>query len=399
MLLLMAWAQEGRIAFITPDGQLATVAPNGHDLRQLSQGDQRLQFPAWSPDGEQIAVIGADRLGGFASLYQDSQTGEASEIYRNVTEGPFYLYWSPDSSQLALLANNPAGIGLHLAAENRDSELLSVGSPFYWQWLASGEGMLIHAGNGPQTRTGLITTQDDSLSPDLSDFGLFQAPGISPTGDYIAYATGNPGRGDQRVVLMTFPGSSDEIKREVPHVGVAAISWSPAEDRLAIMSPASPAANYFGPIQLLDAATGDLTPLTENRALAFFWSPDGRYVAYLSASQASDSEFAGAEPVQAANYSLVQNRQVQNRLLLNLNLITLSTGEDEQLATFQPSLQFVRQFLPFFDQYALSHSLWSPSSDALVLPAVTEAGPQLVVFALDGSVTPIAEGDMGFWSR
>jgi TolB protein len=61
---------------------------------------------------------------------------------------------------------------------------------------------------------------------------------------------------------------------------------------------------------------------------------------------------------------------------------------------------FVSQFLPFFDQYALSHRLWSPDSSALVLPARVEGASQIMLFPADGGEPrPVAPGSMAFWSH
>ncbi|MCI0579737.1 MAG: hypothetical protein L0331_26530, partial [Chloroflexi bacterium] len=48
-----------RIAYITLDQQLATVAPDGSEQHLLTnQEEQRFQFPAWSPDSALLAVVG-----------------------------------------------------------------------------------------------------------------------------------------------------------------------------------------------------------------------------------------------------------------------------------------------------------------------------------------------------
>ena len=386
-----------RIAYVTPDAQLATITADGEDMRQLTQGDAVHQFPAFSPDGEQIAVIGRDAEGGFITVYSDEANASGEELYRDAAQSPFYLYWSPDSARVAFLANQPGGIGLNIANTTQtgeiQSELLSSGSPYYWQWREDAQEMLIHADTGEGSRVGFITLEDDTLEPNLADFGTFQAPGISADETYIAYATGNRLRDDRRVIVESVEPDQG-TKREVPHVGVAALSWSPVANQLAIQSPAEDAARFFGPIRLLDADTGDLEPLTDKRALAFFWSPDGRYIAYLSAANTSNDQLATADALRVSNSMPVQDR----RLLLDLNLIDIESREERLLSSFAPSPQFVGQFLPFFDQYALSHNVWSPESDALVFSAVNEGSPQVTVFDLDGNATPIAEGDMGFWN-
>ena len=89
-------------------------------------------------------------------------------------------------------------------------------------------------------------------------------------------------------------------------------------------------------------------------------------------------------------------------LLLNLSVVDVASGETQLLSTFAPTPLFVGQYLPFFDQYALSHRLWSPGSDALVMPMLSAEGGQLttqvVVVPLQGEPQPIAAGDMPSWS-
>jgi TolB protein len=81
-------------------------------------------------------------------------------------------------------------------------------------------------------------------------------------------------------------------------------------------------------------------------------------------------------------------------------VVEVASGQRQHLTTFQPADEFVTQFLPFFDQYALSHQLWSPASDALVVPAVREKQLHVLVVPLDSSQPrAIAEGHMAFWSR
>jgi hypothetical protein len=56
--------------------------------------------------------------------------------------------------------------------------------------------------------------------------------------------------------------------------------------------------------------------------------------------------------------------------------------------------------IPFFDQYALSHRIWSRNSRAILLPLANGTEPtHLVVIPADES-TPsrVADGIIGFWS-
>ena len=61
---------------------------------------------------------------------------------------------------------------------------------------------------------------------------------------------------------------------------------------------------------------------------------------------------------------------------------------------------FINQFLPYFDQYALSHRVWAPDGSSILLPLVDSSGrDQLVIVPPDGSAgPPPIDGESGFWS-
>ena len=91
--------------------------------------------------------------------------------------------------------------------------------------------------------------------------------------------------------------------------------------------------------------------------------------------------------------------RIADRTQLELRVVNVQTGNDRALTTFTPTPLFVGQFLPFFDQYALSHSVWAPDSSAVVLPMFGSSGPQIVVVPLEGESTVLGSGEMPFWSR
>jgi len=400
-LCLPVASAQNRIAFISPTGQLATVAPDGRERRALTPAGRVFQFPAWSPGGERIAAIASDAAGGAVYALVDAEDANLVELYRSRREPPIYLYWSPDSTTLSFLANNAAGLGLHLASlQSLRSRLLTTGNPFYWQWSLDGTHLFAHIGLGKGSRLGFLEPGRGELRGSFGEPGLFNAPGISRSERYLAYAEVDAG-GVTKLILESNleaevpPWTRNGVRREVPYEGLLALSWSPAEEVLAFMSSPVPAPHPYGPIRLLDAASGELRALVEETALAFFWSPDGRYIAYLTPAQdEGGGQLAGglrqvsAQPVQSAP------------LFLELAVAEVVSGQARVLTTFAPTPLFLDQFLPFFDQYALSHNLWSPRSDALVLPMLGPEGrPQVVVVPLEGEPRAVAAGEMPFWSE
>jgi TolB protein len=86
--------------------------------------------------------------------------------------------------------------------------------------------------------------------------------------------------------------------------------------------------------------------------------------------------------------------------VVSVVFVDASTGVVRSERVVRLADHFVNQLLPYFDQYALSHRLWSPDGTSILLPLVDNAGrDRLVVVSADGSEPrPIADGVSGFWS-
>lgn len=398
---LPAPADEGeiinRIAYIDEDGQIVAISPDGSDAQQLTDAPLRFQFPAWSPDGRSIAAIGLNRAGAGVFVLSGSakeNTG-LEPLYVDNEQGPFYLYWSPDSRQVGFLASHPDGMGLHLvqADGSADSQLLTIGGPLYWQWSADSQQLFIHSGfSGEAARLEMIATDGDGNGDAVAAPGFFQAPGISVNGRYLAYAEVMGGNSSQLVIVDR---ESDAMVTQ-RHAGQVALAWSPTANLVAFTSGTESGSSAFiGPLRLMDAVTGDVRVISNEPIIAFFWSPDGRYLAALSIARSNEGDInAQLEKEPLSKPGLQQN-------LPHLRLLVYDVNEDEgqMLLSFVPTFTFASQLLPFFDQYALSHRLWSPDSSALVLPMVEDGRNQIFIINMGtGQKRYLADGQMPFWS-
>ncbi|MBK7896412.1 MAG: hypothetical protein WAS33_21040 [Candidatus Promineifilaceae bacterium] len=386
-----------RIVYVTNEGQLVAVGPDGSDERPLTSGPLRFQFPAWSPDGRSVAAIGASRAGGGVFVL-DATAGADNTLeplYVDGQQNPFYLYWSPDNQQVSFLANHPDGMGLHLvpADGSSDSRLLTIGGPLYWQWATDSQQIFIHSGfSGDASRLELIAPDGDGTGEAIAPPGFFQVPGISADGRYLAYAevmTGN----SSLVVVDT----QSEAVVEERHAGLVALAWSPTANHLAFTNGAEPdSTNFVGPLRLLDAATGAIRLISNEPIVAFFWSPDGRYLAAISILRSGNGDINAQTEMKA--FVGKPNRQ-QNSPRLRLLVYDVAEDEGRWLFNFAPTFTFATQFLPFFDQYAQSHRLWSPDSRSLVLPMVEDGRNQIfVINIVTGQKRYLADGLMPFWS-
>jgi TolB protein len=397
-----------RIVFVNDERQIETVAPDGSQRRLLTDEDLFYEFPAWSPDGSGIAALGSDRSGGgIFLLHDDEEPGDPQELFFDRNRRPFYLYWSPDSQQISFLANNPVnGIGLNVmdARVGEESRTIASGSPFYWNWTADSKQMLIHSGTQEDDpRLVLIDDAGQDQTPQIPAPGYFQAPGISPSGRFWAYSQLKEGG----ISWITIDDQFNGEQWAERHAGSIALNWSPVADKLAFISGDNNGRfNFWGPLRLLDIATSKTRLLSSNLVLAFFWSLDGKQIFTISVPN-SNGLNGGIEVRETKNRHLARNSQAgppsQHTMphQFILSVIDVETGTGLELSEVTLPTIFLSQFLVFFDQYALSHNLWSPDSEQIVLPIIVDDGEnQIVVISTkSGRMHQVGSGHMAFWSK
>jgi TolB protein len=256
---------------------------------------------------------------------------------------------------------------------------------------------LIHSGfSGEESRLALLDPNGDGDEDNISEPGFFQAPGISPNGRLWAYAQVD---GDDNGQLTILDVETEQPVQTAPHLGLVAMSWNPVSDVLAYITPGIEAPVFYGPLHLLDAATGESAVIANDLVIAFFWSPDGRYIAYFTVADTDDSAIQAGLPGKDRQASK-PGLQGEDDLFLEVWVADTQDGSIRRLRAFEPTDLFVFQFLPFFDQYSLSHRIWSPDSSALVLPGVEDGAPRISVVPIDGSeVRVLVDGIVGFWSQ
>lgn len=387
-----------RLVIVNPRGQLVTMTADGQERSVLTEGDYRFQFPAWSPDGRWIAAI-ANSLTESGVFILTPDGAAPTIVYEDSRDIPIYLSWSPDSAQVSFIANHPAdGIALYLApADGGGSQLVTTGQPFYWDWTGDSASLLLHTGFvGSNPRLTFWDVAQATAGEALSAPGYFQSPDLSPSGRYIAYASENGA--DERQITVVERATGHSV--QAPHRGLAALAWSPAADTLAYIAGVGETETFFGPLRLLDPATGAVSTLSADLVVAFFWSPDGRTLAYLTPHGAEPRSRDLARPADPmAPRPTLRLIQEERGVTLDLWLVDVASGEARLNSAFQPSTLFLAQFLPFFDQYARSHRVWAPDSQSLVLPTTSDGLAFIARFFTDGRPPDLVTlGFSAFWT-
>lgn len=393
----------GRIAFVDEEGNVGTVSPAGDERRHLSEDSVDFRFPAWAPEGNRLAAIGIGQSSAGIYVLEDEPEGEVRRIHFDNENAPIYLYWTHDGEQVSFITPFQFQLGLYVAPAdgNAGSRLLATGQPLYWDWVRGEEQVLVHTGT-PQGEARLAffdATETTSGGANLAQPGFFQAPGVSVDGQYMAFAEVDDVE-DRWLSVRHI--DSGETKR-TPHRGAAALGWSPVDNHVAFISAGAlrnrRLPDFYGPLRLFDAESGAARVLVEDTVIAYFWAPDGQTIAYFTITEGAGERIASDRQSGRRRQSSKPARQ-QERLRLSLRLVDVATGQSRHLLDFRPTELFVTQFLPFFDQYALSHRLWSPDGRALVVPILDGEQARIYVVYSDGQgLQPVASGDIAFWSR
>jgi TolB protein len=405
-LLRFLEPKSGQIAYVGVDGNLHLTNQAGGnqvDLTADASADQETgdlslyRFPAWSPDGKQVAFI---RIRGTASsgveesriLVADAAgRNDPVELFVSEVERPVFLSWSPDGQYLTFLAEadyrNTLALYLLDAAEGGEPQVVDVGGPLYYAWNPAGNEIMIHDEQALEPLdgrlavlsnfTGQVMENDLAYTP----FG-FQAPAWSPEGDraLVAVQADDPDEGN----LLALVDQSGEIVRELTGFQTAAtFSWSPDGEHIAYVVTDTPAdEGRIGTLHVVGVEEEDFHLTSEEETVfAYFWSPDGSKIAYFTPE-------------------LVQDENGEDVLLFHLNVLDIQADEVTELGTFLPT-QDMTLLLQLFDLYQRSATIWSPNSENVVISTLLQ-GENAAVVVLDASdqfgPRLVGNGFAAYWS-
>ena len=402
-LLSVLERKSGLIAYIGADGNVFVSDQGGRTPTQLTedaklpknQSDPYLvyQFPTWSQHGNLLAFVRTSGGGSStesALMVANVKDESVNAVYTSASEHPFYLYWSPDNANVSLLTTSVSGQSLilqNIPVDGSKPIIVDTGSPYYWSWAPDGSTMIVHTGSANSTSPQHLAFL--SLKAEIIEDGLdtvpasFQSPAWSPDGNHIVL-TRVTDEGGKEIILTDGAGSFEKTLGSF-EINTA-FAWSPDSTKIAYISGKQAMnAGTIGELHVVDIETLE-DKVQKEDVYAFFWSPDGKKMAYfvpLLTNQSADGSQSSTQ-----------------QLILQLNMLDVTTGESHELFKYQPTEQFAN-ILPYFDQYHQSVTIWSPDNNNLVLSFVSNNGnPGIAIVAASGQLEPrlLAQGYLAFWS-
>jgi len=388
-----------RIAYVDHDGRIWTVEPDGSDHTAVSPKEGFHTWPTWSPDGHKLAFSGISDRGTSGErilLYTYNLLGrrlhrlhiDTPDAADPVTSGaPYYVMWSPDGRRLAVIDSDSRGQTLYVddLRDGAGAGRVLEGLPLFMAWSPDSDQLLVHRGvDHLLVDVGAVVTT--SLAIPADDLG-YQAPSWSPSGDAITFVSSDGPEG-HGLYVSDVDVLNRYLMANVPRN--SAFLWSPQGDYLAVTDAdrvqvyAPFGVRVFRRVSLFQRDGTRYPAGIEDNVVAFFWSPDGTRLAYVA---------LGNTPG-----------------VLRWMALDVTDGTRRHLLDFVPSSDQMSVF-QYFEQYAKSHSLWSPDSRSIVsagrvagqdLPASLGQQASSEVFVINAGVIPwartIANGTLGFWS-
>ncbi len=314
--------------------EMRVVGPGGLNNVLHLAVDGFVAQPTWAPDGTRVAFTKATLAESWIMV------GRPDEDSVDVFPTPFpifYIQWSPDSQRAALLGpTGPSETSLAvLDIESGQVRRLDSGTSYYIHWAPGSDRILAHV-NGSDLR--VVDVDSGDVSPVASTSALlstFQAPYWLPDGESVLYVRqGIDAPIDELVVHRLV---SDQVDVIGTGSGFFSFTASPDGKQVAYSTQ-----NLGQQTSMTVVGLDGESPRTVEapNSVAWHWSPDSEKILLISLGD-------------------------EEKLKLGVYEGGVVTG----FGTITPTRTFAINYLPFWNQYDRSHTVWSPDSSGFFYTA------------------------------
>jgi TolB protein len=352
---------------VLDNGQVVTMNADGsHRVVIADDPDQQYFQPIWSRDGSLIA---------YSSIAAEPAihvaTGDGSRDLAATLESIAFYFSFSSNDELALLRAGGDGLRLETTSVGSDALLdpqaVATGEPLYFSWSPEGSELFTHIG------LDRLELTDGTSAETVADPGQFQAPAWTDRG-LVAVEAGPTNQrltvrqpGGEATIVATVLGPTTFVpNRDGSRIAAQTVLPDTGSlNALYQQAPSLPANRLV----VLDTDSGEMETVSSAPVLAYFWSPPGDRLLVLDIVSGPQARWS-----------------------------VWSDGQLEEAVRFEPESSFLRDMVPFFDQYAQSVSLWAPDGSAFAFPGSVDGEDGIWVYEIDGEATRVSSGTWVSWS-
>lgn len=371
---------------------LVSYRADGTEVANYSGGpDELVVQPIWSPDGRRIAWVRSTSTAAWELVTQ--AVDGTDETVHELPGRPDYITYDPTSSRLLALTPSPDGFGLVIieldvgAATESDTEpftIVDLGVPYFSDFAPDGNRLIAHVGIDVR----VVDLDGDVTSLELSS-GSHQTPAWHPSDDTVFFTT-DTGEGER---LVSYGLDTDVTNELGVIVGFVFFDLDPAGTRLAVTA--------FGPAR----APGGLEAFRRPGDRQTSTTPDTALETGLWIIDVADGQarLLDDQPATAPLWDPTGSRVLVRDALAGAGRWNVYQLDGTRTSTdvYEVDQSLVPAYLPFWDQYVRSQTVWSPDGEQFVhvgRAGSGESGVWIHDASASGRSTLIADGDLAFWS-
>jgi Tol biopolymer transport system component len=238
-----AWSPDGtRIAFTSildgDDADLFVMSADGSGVEQLTSFSlataalfedtpDEASFPAWAPDGTQIAFVGI-RAGHWEIYVMNAEFTQFPSALTKHRDNAFAPAWSPDGAKVAFAREDRGGnIDIYVINHDGTGEVAIVEGPardLYAAWSPDGTKIAFQSDRDGDVEIYVMNTDGTSVAQVTDDPAVDAFPSWSPDGTALAFVSDRDG--NEEIYVIRADGT-----------GVRRLTDDPAADGRPVWSP------------------------------------------------------------------------------------------------------------------------------------------------------------------